>query len=98
VPLHSNGRCADLLENIVLLLSRTLSNNDRCLPSHCLATSPYATIYVYMPVSSWEDNIKLELKDICCEDVDWIHIAHNGIQWRDIPSIYSKTCLKLTLY
>jgi hypothetical protein len=23
----------------------------------------------------WEDNIKIDLKQISCEDVDWIHLA-----------------------
>jgi hypothetical protein len=23
----------------------------------------------------WEDNIKMDLKEIECEDVDWIHLA-----------------------
>jgi hypothetical protein len=31
-----------------------------------------------MPVRTWEDTIKVELKDILCEDVDWIHLAHDG--------------------
>jgi hypothetical protein len=49
-PLHSNGRCADRIENTVLLLLhacmlRALASNGRCLQSHCLATDLYATIY-----------------------------------------------------
>jgi hypothetical protein len=47
-PLHSNGRCADHIENTVLLLRscilRALHSNDRYLQSHSLATSIYTKI------------------------------------------------------
>jgi hypothetical protein len=32
--------------------------------------------------SSSENNIKMDLKDIVCEGVDWIHLAQNSEQWR----------------
>jgi hypothetical protein len=54
-PLHSNGRAADHIENIVRLLRacmlRSLPSNDHCLHSLCLATGLYATIiciYAYI--------------------------------------------------
>jgi len=28
----------------------------------------------------WEDNIKMDLKGIECEGVDWIHLAQDGVQ------------------
>jgi hypothetical protein len=30
----------------------------------------------------WEDNIKIYLKEIGFEDVDWIHLAHDKVQSR----------------
>jgi hypothetical protein len=30
----------------------------------------------------WEDNIKIDLREIGWEDVDWIHLAQNRDQWR----------------
>jgi hypothetical protein len=30
----------------------------------------------------WEDNIKIELSEIRCENVDWINIPPDRIQWR----------------
>jgi hypothetical protein len=30
----------------------------------------------------WEDNIKMDLKEIGPEVVDWIHLAQNTDQWR----------------
>jgi hypothetical protein len=29
----------------------------------------------------WEDNIKIYLKEIVLEDVDWIHLAQDRDQW-----------------
>jgi hypothetical protein len=30
------------------------------------------------PRRGWENNIKMDLKEIGCEDVDWIHLARIG--------------------
>jgi len=30
------------------------------------------------------DNIKMNLKDIGCEGVDWIHLAQYRVQWRGV--------------
>jgi hypothetical protein len=37
-------------------------------------------IYAYR----WEDNIRLDLKEIGREDVDWIHLDQDRDQWRDV--------------
>jgi hypothetical protein len=29
----------------------------------------------------WENNIRMDLKEILSEDVDWIHLAHDRVQW-----------------
>jgi hypothetical protein len=29
----------------------------------------------------WEVNIIMDLSDIGCEDVDWIHVAQDRVQW-----------------
>jgi hypothetical protein len=29
----------------------------------------------------WEKNIKIDLKDICCEHMDWIHLAQIKDGW-----------------
>jgi hypothetical protein len=34
------------------------------------------------PRRRWEDNIKLYLKEVGCDDVDWIHLAQDKVQWR----------------
>jgi hypothetical protein len=35
---------------------------------------------------SWEDNIKMELKEIGCEDVDYIQVAQDMVQWQAFMS------------
>jgi hypothetical protein len=30
----------------------------------------------------WDDNIRMDLKDVGCEDVDWIHQIRDRNQWR----------------
>jgi hypothetical protein len=36
-----------------------------------------------IPKGICDDNIKMCLRDIGleCEDVEWIHLAHNNVQW-----------------
>jgi hypothetical protein len=59
--LYSNSRCADHIENPVLLLLRAFMSwalpiNGRCLPSHCLATGLYATILFTAKMTFFSDN------------------------------------------
>jgi hypothetical protein len=30
----------------------------------------------------WEDNLKKDLREIGCDDTDWINLAHEMDQWR----------------
>jgi hypothetical protein len=32
----------------------------------------------------WEDNIKINLKEIGCEGVDWIYLAYDRDKWRSL--------------
>jgi hypothetical protein len=41
------------------------------------------------PGRRWEEN----LKEILCEDVDWIHLIQNRVQWR--PLLNSVTILQV---
>jgi hypothetical protein len=34
------------------------------------------------PSRRWEDNIRMDLKEIGMENVDWIHLAHDRDRWR----------------
>jgi hypothetical protein len=34
------------------------------------------------PKRRWEDNIKMDLKDVGCEGMDWIELAQDRDMWR----------------
>jgi hypothetical protein len=34
------------------------------------------------PRIRWEDNIKMDLKEIECDGIDWLGLAHDRDQWR----------------
>jgi hypothetical protein len=34
------------------------------------------------PRRRWEDNIKIDFKEIECDDVDWIYLAGDRDQWQ----------------
>jgi hypothetical protein len=31
---------------------------------------------------SWEDNVKMDLREIGWDGTDWIYVGHNSDQWR----------------
>jgi len=34
------------------------------------------------PKHRWEDNIKMDLQEVGCEDMDWIDLAQDRDRWR----------------
>jgi hypothetical protein len=42
----------------------------------------------------WNDNIRIDPREIGCDDVDWIHLARVRYQWRDFVNMVMK--LRLT--
>jgi hypothetical protein len=36
------------------------------------------------PTRRWVDNIKMDLREIGCDGVDWMDMAHDRDQWRAI--------------
>jgi hypothetical protein len=34
------------------------------------------------PTHRWEDNIRMDLREIVCEGVYWIHLAQDRDQWQ----------------
>jgi hypothetical protein len=34
------------------------------------------------PRRRWEDNIKMDLKEVGCGNMDWIHLAQDRDRWR----------------
>jgi hypothetical protein len=40
------------------------------------------------PTRRWEDSIRMDLREIWCERVDWLHLAHyTDHQWRDLVNV-----------
>ena len=35
------------------------------------------------PRRRWEDNIKMDFREMGCDPRDWIHLAEDRDQWRD---------------
>jgi hypothetical protein len=35
----------------------------------------------------WEDNIKIDLKETGCKDLDWIHLAQGRVQWQAFVNV-----------
>jgi hypothetical protein len=39
------------------------------------------------PRRKWEDNIKMDLREIGFGDVDWIHLAQDREKWRALENM-----------
>jgi cell wall assembly regulator SMI1 len=39
------------------------------------------------PGRRWEDNIKMDLKKIGLESVDWIHLVQDRVRWRALVNM-----------
>jgi hypothetical protein len=44
-------------------------------------------IQIRRPGSSWEDNIKIDLRAIELGGMDWIHLAQGRNQWRAVVTM-----------
>ena len=39
------------------------------------------------PRRRWEDNIKMDLQEVGCVDIDWIELAHGRDRWRALVNM-----------
>ena len=39
------------------------------------------------PRLSWKDNIKMELQEVGCEDMDWIYVAQDRDRWQALVNV-----------
>jgi hypothetical protein len=39
------------------------------------------------PGRRWEDNIKIDLEKVGCEDMDWIELAEDRDKWRALVNV-----------
>jgi hypothetical protein len=42
------------------------------------------------PRHGWECNIKMDLKDVACEGMDWIDLAQDKDRWRELVNAVTK--------
>jgi len=49
-----------------------------------LVIEPEGKIAVSRPRRRWENNIRMDLRQIGCEDVDWIHLPQDRDHWRAV--------------
>jgi hypothetical protein len=47
-----------------------------------LVGNPEVKILICKPLRRWEDNIKMDLREIRWEGVDWIHLEQDRDHWR----------------
>ena len=48
-----------------------------------LVGKPEVKISLGRPRHRWEDNIKMDLREVVCDPGDWIYLAEDRDQWRD---------------
>jgi len=41
----------------------------------------------------WKDNIKMHLREVKCECVDWIQIAQDIVQWQALVNVGINVCI-----
>jgi hypothetical protein len=46
----------------------------------------------------WQENIRMDLRKIGCEGVDWIHLDQCRDQWRALVNSHDKSRLSDTVY
>ena len=47
---------------------------------------PKGTTLLGRPRLRWEDNIKMDLKEVSCDHRDWIALAEDRDQWRALAA------------
>jgi hypothetical protein len=45
------------------------------------------------PRCTWEDNIRMDLQEIGCEGVDWMHLTQDRDQWQAHVNTVMNLCL-----
>jgi cell wall assembly regulator SMI1 len=40
------------------------------------------------PRRRWKDNVRMDLREMRSESVDWMHLAQNRYQWRALVSTF----------
>jgi len=67
----------------------THGGGERCLQG--LVGRPEGNRPLGRPRSRWEDNIKMDLREIVIDGANWIRLAQDRVQWRS----FVKTVMNL---
>jgi hypothetical protein len=57
---------------------------DKRNAHNILVGTPEGKRLLGRPIRPWEDNIRMDLKEIGREGVDWIHLSQDRDQWRAV--------------
>jgi len=41
----------------------------------------------------WEDNIKMDPKEVGCDDVEWTQMVQDRVQWRAVVNAVMNLCV-----
>jgi hypothetical protein len=63
----------------VIKSRRSSVRDEKCIQNFSLKLERKRPIG--RPMYRWKDNIKMDLKEIGHEVVDWIHLAQDWVQW-----------------
>jgi hypothetical protein len=69
-------------ENVQTHGECSLSENTEENHERCLGERPFPELVIIWETSQWEDNIKMDLREIGFGNVDWIHWAQDRDRWR----------------
>ena len=52
-----------------------------------LVGKPEGKRLLWRPRCRWEDNIKMDLQEVGCGDIDWIELAQDRDRWRALVNV-----------
>jgi hypothetical protein len=62
--------------------SRMYGTDDKCI--QYLGKSPLG-----IPKRRWQENMEINLNEMLCENLEWIHLVQGRVQWRENGHLFS---------
>jgi hypothetical protein len=66
------------------------TNGDNMNPYRLLVREPEGKKLLGRPRRRWEDNIKMDLKEIGWGGIDWVHLAQDRDRWKALVNTVMK--------
>jgi len=60
------------------------TNGERRGVNRVLVGKPERKRPLGRPRRRWEDNVKMDIKEVACGGMDWIELAHDRDRWRAV--------------